>query len=596
MKIKISDYIAAFLVKKNMHNIFGVTGGGAMHLNNSFAKSKKLKFIFFHHEQAASMAAESFYRKKQSPCVLHTTSGPGGVNAITGVTGAWIDSLPMFVISGQVQKVDMINKTRTRQIGVQEINIIDLVKPITKFAESIKDPEMIDIFLNKSYEKMTEGRPGPVWLDVPLDIQSKYIDVKKIKKFKSRIKVKKNNINFSFVEKSIKNSNRPVVIIGNGLHTSKSEAEFRKLLKIIDIPVISSWNASDILKSSDKLYSGRMGIFGDRPSNFAVENSDLIIALGTRLSIPQTGYKTKLFAQNAKKIIIDIDKHELNKKKLSKVVAKINIDLKIFLKQAVIYFKNKKIKKFSKWIELINSWKFKYPIMQEEYLKEKKYINSFHFIDCLSDNLKGDETIVTDMGTSFTCTMQGFKILNPAKQRLFTSSGLASMGFGLPGAIGAFFANKKDPIICITGDGGMMFNIQELQTISNYKIPMKIFVIENQGYLTMKLMQVKNFKRYVGSTKESGISFPDLKDISNAFNLKYFKLEKKNMKNQISNIMSYKKSALIEVNMPPEQALIPRTQNRLNKDGSFMSPRLDDLYPHLSEYDLKVEREKAQKL
>ena len=177
MKIKISDYIAAFLVKKNMHNIFGVTGGGAMHLNDSFAKSKKLKFIFFHHEQAASMAAESFYRKKQSPCVLHTTSGPGGVNAITGVTGAWIDSLPMFVISGQVQKVDMINKTRTRQIGVQEINIIDLVKPITKFAESIKDPEMIDIFLNKSYEKMTEGRPGPVWLDVPLDIQSKYIRI-----------------------------------------------------------------------------------------------------------------------------------------------------------------------------------------------------------------------------------------------------------------------------------------------------------------------------------------------------------------------------------------------------------------------------------
>ena len=596
MKIKITDYIANFLVKKNMHNIFGITGGGAMHLNDSFAKNKKLKFIFFHHEQSASMAAESFYRKKQSPCVLHTTSGPGGTNAITGVAGAWIDSLPMFVISGQVQKVDMINKTKTRQIGVQEINIIDLVKPVTKYAKSILDPRMIDIHLNESYEKMLEGKQGPVWLDVPLDIQSKYIDVKDVKKFKSKKRIKKTNINFSLIEKSIKKSHRPVIVIGNGLHISKSETEFRRLLKMINIPVISSWNASDILKSSDKLYAGRMGIFGDRASNFAVENSDLIIALGTRLSIPQTGYKTKLFAQKAEKIIIDIDTHELNKKKFTKVIAKVNVDLEVFLKQAVKYFKKKKINKFSNWISLINSWKSKYPVMQKAYLKEKKYINSFYFIDCLSNSLKGNETVVTDMGTSFTCTMQGFKVLNPIKQRLFTSSGLAAMGFSLPGAIGAFFASKNDPVICITGDGGMMFNIQELQTISNYKIPMKIFVIENQGYLTMKLMQVKNFKRYVGSTKKSGISFPGLKDTSKAFNLKYFKLNKKNMKNQISNILNYKKSALIEVNMSPEQPLIPRIQNRLNKDGTFISPRLDDLYPHLSEYDLKTEREKAKKI
>ena len=596
MKIKITDYISNFLIKKNIHHIFGITGGGAMHLNDSFAKNKKLKFIFFHHEQSASMAADSFYRKRKSPCVLHTTSGPGGTNAITGVTGAWIDSLPMFVISGQVQKIDLINKTKTRQIGVQEINIIDLVKPITKYAKTILDPKMIDIHLNESYEKMTEGKPGPVWLDVPLDIQSKYIDLKDIKKFKSQKSIKKININFSLIEKSIKKSLRPVLVIGNGLHISKSETEFRKLLKIFNIPVISSWNASDVLKSSDKLYVGRMGIFGDRASNFAVENSDLIIALGTRLSIPQTSYKTKLFAQKAKKIIVDIDKNELNKKKFTKVIAKVNVDLEIFLKQAVKYFKKKKINKFYKWIDLINSWKSKYPVMQKIYLKEKKYINSFHFVDCLSNSLKGNETIVTDMGTSFTCTMQGFKILNPIKQRLFTSSGLAAMGFGLPGAIGAFFASKNDPIICITGDGGMMFNIQELQTISNYKIPMKIFVIENQGYLTMKLMQVKNFKRYVGSTKKSGISFPGLKETSKAFNLKYFKLNKKNMKNQLSNILKYKKSALIEVNMPPEQPLIPRTQNRLNKDGTFISPRLDDLYPHLSEYDLKTEREKAEKI
>ena len=596
MKIKISDYIANFLEKKKMRHIFGITGGGAMHLNDSFAKNSKLNFIFFHHEQAASMAAESFYRKKNLPCVLHVTSGPGGTNAITGVTGAWIDSLPMFVISGQVGSLDMINKTKTRQIGVQEINIIDIVKPITKYAKTVLNPKMIDIYLNESYEMMMKGRPGPVWLDIPLDIQSKYLNYSDIKKYKFKKNNNKKKINFSFIKKNIQNSNRPIIIIGNGLHISKTEKNFIKLLNILKIPVISSWNASDILKSSNKLYSGRMGIFGDRASNFAVENSDLIIALGTRLSMPQTGYNTKFFASNAKKVIIDIDKNELNKKKFVKVICKINVDLKLFINRAIFYFKNKKIKNFDRWINLVNYWKLKYPIMQKKYLFERNHINSFHFIDSLSENLKSNETIVTDMGTSFTCTMQGFKILNPIKQRLFTSSGLAAMGFGLPGAIGAYFAQKKDPIICITGDGGLMFNIQELQTVSNYKIPIKIFVIENQGYLTMKLMQLKNFNRYVGSTLNSGISFPDFKKISEAFNLKYFRLKKNNMKNQIKKILNYKRSALVEVNMPPNQPLIPRTQNRLNSDGTFFSPRLDDLYPHLSEFDLNTERVKAKKI
>ena len=596
MKIKISDYIANFLEKKKMRHIFGITGGGAMHLNDSFAKNSKLNFIFFHHEQAASMAAESFYRKKNLPCVLHVTSGPGGTNAITGVTGAWIDSLPMFVISGQVGSLDMINKTKTRQIGVQEINIIDIVKPITKYAKTVLNPKMIDIYLNESYEMMMKGRPGPVWLDIPLDIQSKYLNYSDIKKYKFKKNNNKKKINFSFIKKNIQNSNRPIIIIGNGLHISKTEKNFIKLLNILKIPVISSWNASDILKSSNKLYSGRMGIFGDRASNFAVENSDLIIALGTRLSMPQTGYNTKFFASNAKKVIIDIDKNELNKKKFVKVICKINVDLKLFINRAIFYFKNKKIKNFDRWINLVNYWKLKYPIMQKKYLFERNHINSFHFIDSLSENLKSNETIVTDMGTSFTCTMQGFKILNPIKQRLFTSSGLAAMGFGLPGAIGAYFAQKKDPIICITGDGGLMFNIQELQTVSNYKIPIKIFVIENQGYLTMKLMQLKNFNRYVGSTPNSGISFPDFKKISEAFNLKYFRLKKNNMKNQIKKILNYKRSALVEVNMPPNQPLIPRTQNRLNSDGTFFSPRLDDLYPHLSEFDLNTERVKAKKI
>lgn len=596
MKIRISDYISNFLVKKKFSHIFGITGGGAMHLNESFGKNKNLDFIFFHHEQSASMAAESYFRKKNRPCVLHTTSGPGATNAITGVTGAWIDSIPMFVISGQVPRSDMINKTKTRQIGVQEINIIDLVKPITKFAKTIDDPNKIDLYLNEAFNIMLEKKPGPVWLDVPLDIQSKIIDTNLIKNYKPKKTRNLNNKNLSPLMNYISKAQRPIIIAGNGIHISKTEKIFKKIYKKMKIPLISSWNASDIFNSNDELYVGRMGIFGDRPSNFAVENSDLLIVIGSRLSIPQTGYKTKEFAYNSKKIIIDIDKAELRKNKFSNVVLKYEIDLGTFMKLLNNIIKNKKIKKFNQWIKLINRWKKKYPVMEKKYLNKKKDINSFHFIDCLSKNLKGNETIVTDMGTSFTCTMQGFKVKNSNEQRLFTSSGLASMGFGVPGAIGAYFGSKNHNVICITGDGGLMFNIQELQTISQYKIPMKIFIIENEGYLTMKLMQKKNFNRFVGSNKVSGISFPSFEAIGKAFNFKYFKLKKNGMEKQIKKIIKIKQPVLVEVNMPPNQQLIPRTQNKLLSNGSFFTPKLDDLYPFLSKKDLEFERDLAKKV
>ena len=297
MQIKVSEYISNFFFsKKGFKHIFGITGGGAMHLNDSFGKNKNLKFVFFHHEQAASMAAESYFRVNSLPCILHTTSGPGGTNAITGVTGAWIDSIPMFVISGQVPTQDMINNTKTRQIGVQEINIIDIVRPITKYSHVLKNPEEIDIVLNKAYEQMLGGRPGPVWIDVPLDIQSKFIDIKKIKKKHPQISKKNHKkIDFKKIYKLINKSNKPIIIIGNGIHISKSEKVFIKLARKLNIPIISSWNASDVIETKDDLYIGRMGIFGERSANLAVESSDLLIVLGSRISVPQSGYRKNFF-------------------------------------------------------------------------------------------------------------------------------------------------------------------------------------------------------------------------------------------------------------------------------------------------------------
>tara|TARA_B100000579_G_C22818304_1_gene849136 strand:+ start:324 stop:2120 length:1797 start_codon:yes stop_codon:yes gene_type:complete len=597
MKIKISDYIAKFIEKKRIKHIFGVTGGGAMHLNDSFGKSKKIKFIFFHHEQAASMAAEAYFRVHNLPCLLHTTSGPGATNAITGVTGAWIDSIPMIVISGQVPKKDMINKSKTRQIGVQEINITDIVKPITKYSKVLTKPHEVDIVLNEAFEKMISDKPGPVWIDIPLDIQSSYVELKRIKKFKKKLKNKKIvKINYKKILDEVNKSKKPLIIIGNGIHLSNSTVEFKRFLKMLKIPVISSWNASDIISTSNNLYVGRMGIFGERTSNLAVESSDLLIILGTRLSIPQTGYVKKNFSPNSKKIFVDIDRNEMNAKEFSNFLLKLNIDLKYFLKGAITFIKNKKIKKFYSWTNLILDWKKKYSVVENKHSLDNKFINSFDFIDILSKNLKGNETIVTDMGTSFTCTMQSFNIKKPLKQRLFTSSGLASMGFGLPGIIGAYFADNKKKPICISGEGGLMFNLQELQTIKNYSIPLKLFIIENKGYLTMKLMQKKNFKRIVGADPKSGVTFPSFKKLADTFKFEYIKIQNNKILEHLKKVLKSKRPVIAEVNLHPYQELVPRIQNRLNKDGTFMVPKFDDLYPHLSEEKLNYERLRAKKI
>ena len=595
MKKKVSDIVVDFMVKKGLTQVFAVAGGGAMHLNDSFANNSRINITYMHHEQSAAMAADAYFRETNKPAIIHTTSGPGSTNALTGVVGAWIDSIPTIIISGQVQTHQQINKTKTRQIGVQEADIIKIVKSSTKYSSSIKHSDKIFNELEMAFFKMNEGRPGPVWIDIPLDVQSKKIFVKKYKE-KNKIN---NNIAISDKLKKLINliqkSKKPVIIVGNGIHISKSKKELYRFINRVKCPIISSWNATDLFNYNNNQYLGSMGIFGDRASNLTAHNSDLMIVLGSRLSVPQVGYRTKDFAKNSKKIIIDIDNNELNKKILSNVHLKINCDLNFFLKKInLILDKKKHLFTFIKWQNLTLSWKNKYPVYNQNQLKDDKFINSFFFIKKLSEKLKIYSSIVTDMGTSFTCTMQAMKINNHINQRLFTSSGLSSMGFGLPGSIGASFANPKKTIICIAGDGGFMFNLQELQTIKHYKLPIKIFVLENKGYLTMQLMQKNHFKKLTGSDPNSGISIPDLRKIAKGFDLDYFKLNTKNIDNQIEKVLSNKKPMLIEVNMPKFQPLIPRMQTQLRKDGSFIDPDFDNLFPYLPVDELEKEKKKAE--
>ncbi len=585
-----SDFIAKYLTEKGYDTAFGVTGGGAMFLNEAFRKQKKLKFVFTHHEQAAAMAAEAYCRIKKKSAILSVTSGPGGTNAITGVIGSWVDSIPMLIFSGQVESKDMIGKTQTRQIGIQEANILDLIKSITKYSIILNSKSNIEYELNKAINISETGRPGPVWIDIPLDIQSKkFIYKKNLEKFKSpKIKQKK-IFNFNEIYSMISKSQRPIVLIGNGIHISHSEKDFLNFLKKIKIPILSTWNASDIVASDNTSYFGRPGLFGNRVANFAIQSCDLLIILGSRLSVPITGYQMKNFSPLSKKIYIDIDKHETKKRGLKTKIS-FRCDLKLFLSQFNNFLKNKDQLIKRDWQKKLIKLK-NYFNESNSYVSPKNYINSFNFIKLLSKSLKGNENIVTDMGTSFTCTMQSFQAKK--NQRLFTSSGIAAMGFGLPGLIGTYFANKKKVPICITGDGGLMFNLQELQTIINYKIPAKIFILNNKGYLTMKLMQEKNFKKFVGSDLNSGIKFPDFIKLSKSLGYFTYKFNnEKKLSLSLNKILKSRKPTICEILMPPMQELIPRVQTQMNKDGTFEPSMIDNMYPFLTKENLYETRKK----
>ena len=573
-----AEFIIKFLLKKDLKTAFGVTGGGAMFLNEAFRRQKDLNFVFMHHEQSAAMAAEAFYRISKKPGILSVTSGPGGTNAVTGVIGAWIDSIPMIVISGQVETKDMISNSKTRQIGIQEANISEIVKSITKYSVVLSKDTDIEFELSKAFKIANEGRPGPVWIDVPLDIQSKKFvnrNQSKIKKQNGKINKIENNKIIKSIE-MIKSSTRPLVLVGNGVHISEAEKKFFNFIKKSKIPFLSTWNASDLIASDHDLYFGRPGLFGNRIANFAIQSCDLLIVLGSRLSVPITGYQMKNFSPHSKKIFVDIDKKETIKRKLKSSLSVIN-DVGLYLSEL-----NKKLKKIDKkvnWVNKLNKLKLSLD-EDNKYKKNKNYINSFRFINSLSKVLTGKENIVTDMGTSFTCTMQSFKIKK--NQRLFTSSGIAAMGFGLPGIIGAYFADKKKIPICITGDGGLMFNIQELHTLINYRIPVKLFIINNGGYLTMKLMQQKNFRKFIGADNNSGLTLPKFLKVAKSFGFKTAKLNNENnLSHKINKIIQSKHAVICEIITPPMQELVPRVQTQMNKDGSFEPAMLDNMYPFL---------------
>jgi acetolactate synthase-1/2/3 large subunit len=584
--IKVSDLIAQLLVQCGIEHVFMVTGGHSMHLNDSIGREGRLQYICNHHEQASAIAAEGYFRARGKMCAVIVTSGPGGTNTITGIIGQWLDSIPCIYISGQV-KLETSTTTYPdaglRQLGDQEINILDIVRPVTKYAAMVRNPLKIKYYIEKAINISRNGRPGPVWIDVPLDIQSSVINRSSLILYNP----KDDEICFNADEltnqahdtiEKMKQAERPVILAGHGIRLSGGINYFVELIEKLNIPVLTSICGHDLLWSDHPLYFGRPGICGDRHGNFIIQNCDLVLVVGARLGIRQISYNYSAFAREAFRIMVDIDKAELDKPTLD-INMKIHSDAKLFLNCMLNAIGDEKLEKKDKWISWCGKVRTNLPSILEDNPINQEFVNSYSFADVLFKLLNKDDLVVTGNGTAYTSTFQIMHINKGV--RVFANQGCASMGYDIPAAIGACIASNKNPVILITGDGSIQMNIQELQTVVYCQLPIKIFVLNNNGYLAQRKTQDSYFKGfYVGSESGSGVSCPDICRIADAYGIKSFKIkDEKDMDEIISRILKMQEAVLCEVYINPKQSLFPKLSSSVGRDGQMRSRPLEDMYP-----------------
>ena len=577
--MRVTDYIVEELKKNNIDHFFTVTGGGAMFLNDSISLRKDIKILCNHHEQACAMGAVGYSKLTNIPSVVVLTTGCGSKNAITGLLDAWQDNVPVIFISGQVKKKETsrLAKTPLRQFGVQEADIVEVVKPITKFATMVTDPKNIAKVLSEALRTATAGRPGPVWIDIPLDIQGASISKidQKILKQKKITLPKPTNKNINIIQRNLQNAKRPIVIVGNGIRLSSTEEKLISFIKKCKIPTVSSYLGIDIIDNTSKYHIGRLGIKGDRPGNFAIQNSDYVLSLGCHLSVSLTGFEYNLFARDAIIDVVDID-HNEHKKNTIKISNFIHSDLNEFFN---IFNKIAINIKVDDWLNQCLLWKKKWPVIDQKY-KESKLINKYIFIDTLNKNLLKNSVVISDAGSSYYVTSQSISIKKG--QRYLTSGAQADMGFSLPAALGVCFADKRRSVIAITGDGSLQMNIQELQTLKHHNFNLKLIVWNNNGYLSIRATQKKFFKGSIGTDKSNGVSFPNLEKISFAFGIEYVKFKQiKNLEKNLKNYLTKRHPVIIEIFCPSDQEVIPTASSKKLASGQMVSLPLEDMYPFL---------------
>lgn len=586
--IKVSDYIA-----KRLENVYGVkdifmvSGGGAMHLNDSFGKY--MNYICNHNEQACSIAAEGYARYNQQLAVVNVTTGPGGLNAMNGLFGAWTDSASILFISGQVKFSTTIHSCPDiplRQLGDQEVDIISVVKPLTKYAEMVTDAYKIKYCLDKAVWEATHGRRGPVWLDIPMNVQGALIDEDKLIDFVPPQAIEY-DLKISEVIKKMQEAQRPLIVVGHGVRLARQEKTLNRLLEKVKIPVVTTFNGFDLLEETHPNYIARIGTIGQRAGNFALQNADCILFLGTRNNIRQTSYNFENFAKKAYKISVDIDEAELNKPTVTPDL-KIHADLADFLPGLV-----EKIPPIeaSNWLNWCLERKEKYNFSHTpEYQQNGKKINVYSFVRQVTDAMSEDDLCVMANASATICTFQTARIKK--RQRLFSNSGDASMGYDLPAAIGACVASGNKNTICLAGDGSIMMNLQELQTIKHHQLPIKIFVINNDGYISIKQTQNNFFEgRHCGDGRNSGVSLPDFVKVGESFGIKSYRLDNpEKVSETIKSVLSAEGPVLCEVMVNPDYIFSPKLSSRKLDDGTMVSPSLEDMYPFLDrkEYEENI--------
>lgn len=587
--IKLSDYVFQFLESKGIKHAFMLPGGGAMHLDDSIGKSG-IEYVCFLHEQGAAIAAEAYAQHTNTPGLVLVTSGPGATNAITGVTAGWIDSTPMFVISGQSKRADLVGEKGVRQIGSQEVQIIPMVTPITKYAVQVLEPSEIRYHLEKAYTEATTGRPGPVWLDIPLDVQAVMLDETELQGYIPLIQ-EPTDVKEA-VDKTVellKTAKKPLVLAGNGIKLSGTTELLYQFVTELKLPVETTWKTIDMFGEDEELYVGHPGIMGDRGANLILQDADFLLSIGCRLDTSVTAFNDRNFGKNAKKIIVDIDQHEIARMDMEKE-ASAACDAGVFLETLLETIADEKDTLRNKdimadrdeWLTWCKEIRAKYPVITEEHKNAKDYVSAYYFIGELCKLLRNDDVIVPESsGGAGEITYQAFQLKKGQKMK--NAAGLGSMGFGLPYAIGSCIANDRRRTILINGDGAFQLNIQELETLHHLKLPVKMFIWNNNGYASIRSMQRNNFEgHYVASDESSGLTMPHISKVAEAYGFETYRIENnKELDRLLPEIMKDDTPMLCELMVLPEETVSPRVKAIVGENGKMMSGPLEKMWPYI---------------
>jgi acetolactate synthase-1/2/3 large subunit len=587
MTIKLSDYVIHFIAQQGVKYVFALPGGGAMHLIDSLGRSDELEYVIPLHEQAGAIAAQAYGHYTSNLGVAIVTTGPGGTNTITGIAGAWMDSTPVLFVSGQVKRSTLMGDSGVRSLGSQEVDIVSIVRPITKYAVRVMEPETIRYHLEKAVYLARNGRRGPVWIDIPVDVQALQVDDENLEGFHPENEFTRTDGNQ--LEEQVRQilgllqqAERPVLLAGYGIQAAEAAQEFRTLADSLGIPLLATWKAIGLIPDEHPLFAGRPGGIGQRGANFTQQNSDLLISIGARLDFDQIAFNPQNFARAAKKVIVDVDFPEIQKLKGMDIHTQVISDAKLFILEMLKQKENFPTKNQSAWIAQTRAWKKKYPVVLPEYRDEKEYVNMYILNEALSAEALPGEVIVP--GSSGPCANIMMQAWNVKENQSFVfAPALGAMGFGLPMSIGACLASGRKRTICVNGDGGFQLNIQELETVHRLNLPIKFFYLNNNGYGSIMAMQRSYFEgRYVGSEPKSGLTFPDITKVGQAYGLTTYRIKNHDdLHEKIKAALSIPGPVICDVMVDPMQVQMPRVTSVLQNDGTLRSKPMEDLWPFL---------------